>query len=97
MLSPKETHHPAHVDGLSEDERARKESALREVMELPYAQQMQIRSVLKTIARKAALVLGLFALCALLAGPDVDKRIVVLFFIIGAVAIVCWKAVPDPS
>jgi len=66
-------------------------------MELPHVQQMQIRSVLRTIARKAALILGLFALCALVAGPDVDKRIVVLFFIVGAVAIVCWKAVPDPS
>ena len=97
MLSPNETHDPAHADGQSEKERTRKESALREVMELPYAQQRQIRSVLRTIARKAALILGLFALCALLAGPDVDKRIVVLFFIIGAVAIVCWKGVPDPS
>jgi hypothetical protein len=53
--------------------------------------------VLRTIARKAALIVGLFALCALLSGPDVDKRIVVLLFMIGAVAIVCWKAVPDPS
>jgi len=97
MLSPNERHNPAHVVSHSEEERARKESALREVMELPYAQQSQIRSVLRTIARKAALIVGLFALCALLSGPDVDKRIVVLLFMIGAVAIVCWKAVPDPS
>ena len=97
MLSPNEPHNPAHVVGHSEEERARKESALREVMELPYAQQSQIRSVLRTIARKAALIVGLFALCALLSGPDVDTRIVVLLFMIGAVAIVCWKAVPDPS
>ena len=97
MLSPNETHNPAHSDGHPEEERAPKESALREVMELPYAQQRQIRSALRTIALKAALILGLFALCALLAGPDVDKRIVVLLFTIGAVAIVCWKAVPGPS
>lgn len=97
MLSPNETHNPAHTDRHSEEERAKKESALREVMELPYAQQRQIRSVLRTIAKKAGLILGLFALCALLAGPDVDKRIVVLLFAIGALTIVCWKAVSDPS
>ena len=97
MLSPNETQNPAHVDGHSDEARARKESALREVMELPFAQQRQIRSVLRTIVRKAALILGLFALCALLVGPDVDMKIVVFFFIIGAVAIVCWKGVPDPS
>ena len=96
MLSPNETHNPADVDGSSEEESARKESALREAMELPYVQRMQIRSVLRTIARKAALILGLFAVCVFLAAPDVDKRIVVLFFIIGALAILCWKGVPDP-
>jgi hypothetical protein len=96
MLSPNEPHNSARVDGHSEEESARKELALREAMELPYARQMQIRSVLRTIARKAALILGLFAVCALLAGPDVDKRIAVLLFLIGAVAIVCWKGAPDP-
>lgn len=71
-----------------------KREALREVLQEPLDGRKAIQSELFAIFRKAVLVVVLFIVCLGLAAVEVENVYLVVSFLVGAVAIVCWRSGP---
>ena len=69
-----------------------KREALREVLQEPLDGRKAIESELFALFRKGVLVLMLFVVCLGLSAVEVNNVYLVASFLVGAVAILCWRS-----
>ena len=79
------------VEG-GEDKRSGREKLLKELMDQPHQEKQQIRLSIQNLALKALLIFILFGVCALFAGADLDRRDILILFLVASAVIVLWPS-----